>query len=390
MDSAEARARIALQEDLHAFISLTSEEGGGPCIAVKDNIAVRDSMTTAGSIVLPAVPDMEDAPVIACIRSLGASVVGKANLHEWACGVTGANPHYGTVRNPVDPSRIAGGSSSGSAAAVAAGMCDWSVGTDTAGSIRVPSALCGIVGMRPSLGLVSTEGVIPLSTTLDTVGPMATSVAAVAQALAAMTGSNEMKSSRVRPLSAWRIGVPEGWVTALDGTTRDSWTQVARLFRMVRFPAREPMAAACSPIILWESADYHSRYLPDNASKYGSDVLAYLRRGAEVTAEDYRGALAEQRFLARAVEAAMAGLDAVVIPTTAAVAPPVSALDGLEQLLEFTRPLSITGQPIISIPIPSNGLPVGIQIVGHRGHDGELLEVALSLEGHLASRGEAA
>src|SRR5690242_5288701 len=152
MDTAESRVRLGRHEELHAFISLTSEEGPGPCIAVKDNIAVRGCVTTAGSVVLPNEPETEDAPAIACVRKRGVSVVGKANLHEWACGVTGANPHYGTVRNPRDTDRIAGGSSSGSAAAVAAGLCDWAVGTDTAGSIRVPSALCGVVGLRPSLG----------------------------------------------------------------------------------------------------------------------------------------------------------------------------------------------------------------------------------------------
>ncbi|HZU16135.1 MAG TPA: amidase, partial [Candidatus Dormibacteraeota bacterium] len=183
----EARERIRHRSDLNAFISLTDEDGRGPVVAVKDLVDVRGTVTTAGSRLLPQVPADRDAPVIARMRQAGCVVIGKANLHEWAFGLTSENPHYGPVRNPLDPSRVAGGSSGGSAAAVAAGMCDWALGTDTGGSIRVPAALCGVVGFKPTLGTVDTEGVVPLSRTLDTLGPLAPDVRSAASALEAMS-----------------------------------------------------------------------------------------------------------------------------------------------------------------------------------------------------------
>ena len=138
----EARARIEERSELHAFISLTEETGEGTVVAVKDLVDVKGTVTTAGGVILPKVPAAEDAPVVKRIRSAGCVVVGKANLHEFAYGVTSINPHFGTVRNPHDPTRVAGGSSGGSAVAVAAGMCDWSIGSDTGGSIRIPASLC--------------------------------------------------------------------------------------------------------------------------------------------------------------------------------------------------------------------------------------------------------
>src|SRR5689334_20323664 len=139
-------------------------------------------VTTAGGVILPDVPATEDAPVIARLRSAGCVLIGKTNLHEFAYGVTSANPHYGTVRNPHDPSRVAGGSSGGSAAAVAAGMCDWAIGSDTGGSIRIPASLCGVAGFKPKFGSIDIAGVIPLSRSLDTLGPLAPDVRTMARA----------------------------------------------------------------------------------------------------------------------------------------------------------------------------------------------------------------
>src|SRR3989442_1957908 len=149
-------------------------------------------VTTAGGVILPAEPATDDAPVITRIRQAGCVVVGKANLHEFAYGVTSVNPHYGPVRNPYDSSRVAGGSSGGSAVAVAEGMCDWAVGSDTGGSIRIPAAFCGVVGFKPTIGTVETEGVIPLSRSLDTLGPLAPDVRSVARALEMMSGLTDL------------------------------------------------------------------------------------------------------------------------------------------------------------------------------------------------------
>src|SRR6202521_4300166 len=186
VDLAEARRQIEERAHLHAFISTSAEEGAGTVVAVKDLVDVAGMVTTAGGVILPNEPAERDAPVVAAIRARGCVIVGKTNLHEFAFGVTSVNPHYGAVLNPHDPSRVAGGSSGGSAVAVAAGMCDWAIGTDTGGSIRVPAALCGGVGIKPTLGALSTKGVLPLARSLDTVGPIAADVATAALGLEMM------------------------------------------------------------------------------------------------------------------------------------------------------------------------------------------------------------
>src|SRR5438445_8969572 len=182
MDLEEARRRIREQQDLNAFIRSSTEIGIGTVVAVKDLVDVAGMVTTAGAIILPDTPAGEDAPVVKQIRSHGCVVVGKANLHEFAFGVTSVNPHYGTALNPHDPSRVAGGSSGGSAVAVAAGMCDWAIGSDTGGSIRIPASLCGVAGFKPAFGSIDIRGVVPLSWSLDTLGPIAPDIATAARA----------------------------------------------------------------------------------------------------------------------------------------------------------------------------------------------------------------
>src|SRR3989441_9747698 len=204
----DARARIRERSDLNAFISVSDERGDGTVVAVKDLIDVKGMITTAGGVILPAEPATDDAPVIKRIRKAGCVVVGKANLHEFAYGVTSVNPHFGTVRNPHDPSRVAGGSSGGSAVAVAAGMCDWAIGSDTGGSIRIPGSLCGVAGFKPVFGSIEIEDVIPLSPSLDTLGPIAPDIASTARAYTAMSGEAISLDGLTRP----RLAAPAGWV----------------------------------------------------------------------------------------------------------------------------------------------------------------------------------
>src|SRR2546426_1260272 len=161
VDLEQARARIRERSELNAFISVSDEQGSGDAVAVKDLVDVQGMVTTAGGVILPDVPAAEDAPVIKRLRQAGCLIVGKANLHEFAYGVTSINPHYGAVRNPHDPSRVAGGSSGGSAVAVAAGMCDWAIGSDTGGSIRIPASLCGVAGFKPAFGSIDIGGGVP-------------------------------------------------------------------------------------------------------------------------------------------------------------------------------------------------------------------------------------
>ena len=357
-----AKARIEQHGYLHAIKTNTDETGDGPVVAVKDLIDVKDTVTTAGGIILPKTRALEDAPVVRRLRRHGCVMIGKTNLHEFAYGVTSINPHYGDVLNPHDPSRVAGGSSGGSAVAVATGMCDWAIGSDTGGSIRIPSALCGIVGFKPALGSIDTTGVIPLSRSLDTLGPMAPDVASAAHAYALMTGEAEPSMPRSKP----RFGVPANWVRDLDDQTSRAWALVSRGVPEIEFVEHGPLFKDGLTILMVEASVYHRRWVAAHPDKYGADVLTLLRRGLEILAVDYEEARTARPGLQSAARSAMSDVDALILPTTAIVAPPVTAgIEAREPLARYTRPFNLTGQPVVSLPAPVKGLPVGIQVVGH-------------------------
>jgi aspartyl-tRNA(Asn)/glutamyl-tRNA(Gln) amidotransferase subunit A len=361
VELAEARRRIEERSGLNAFISLSDEEGEGTVVAVKDLIDVAGTVTTAGGVILPDVPAKKDAPVIERIRRAGCVIVGKTNLHEFAYGVTSVNPHHGTVRNPRDPSRVAGGSSGGSAVAVAAGMCDWAIGTDTGGSIRIPASLCGVTGFKPALGSIDMTGVIPLSRSLDTMGPMAPDVSGVARAFEMMGGGPVSFDRLEKP----RLGVPAGWVADLDAETEAAWRLVATGLLEVQFVEREPLFRVGLSILLVEAAAYHRGWVSKSPEKYGADVLHHLERGLGILAVDFADAQVALARLREEAMRAMDGLDALVLPATAIVAPPVEAGSEVrEPLARFTRPFNATGQPVVTLPAPSSGLPVGIQVAG--------------------------
>jgi len=376
----DARARIRELSHFNAFISVTAEDGDGPVVAVKDLVRVRGTVTTGGGAILPKVVDTDDAPVIARMRTHGCVVVGKANLHEWAFGVTSANPHYGAVLNPRDPTRIPGGSSGGSAAAVALGMCDWAVGSDTGGSIRIPAGLCGVVGFKPTVGTVATEGVIPLSRTLDTLGPLAPDVLSAARALATMCDVPNLVPEAPRALGSLRLAVPAGWVSDLDDETNAAWRRVAARFPEIPFPDLEQLSEVGRTILFAEAAAYHRRWLEADASRYGDDVRAHLQRGLGVPAVDYLHARDAQPALRRKMEEAMSDVDAVLLPATAMVAPLIGTSEVREPLTRFTRAFNTTGHPVITLPAPGTILPVGIQVVGRWGRDAELVRIAWALE----------
>ena len=375
MDLQEARRRIEEREDLHAFISISAEKGVGTVVAVKDLVDVAGMVTTAGGVILPNVPAQQDAPVIQSIRKEGCVIVGKTNLHEFAYGVTSVNPHYGAVRNPHDPSRVAGGSSGGSAVAVAAGMCDWAVGSDTGGSIRVPASLCGVVGFKPAFGTIDVSGVVPLSWSLDTLGPMARDVEAVARAFQMMSGEAVSMEQLGKP----RIAVPAGWISGLDEPTGRAWRLVSQGLPEIDFVDRDLLFSTGLTILLVEAATYHRRWANDFPEKYGSDVLGHIRRGLGVLAVDFEEAMRERPLLQDAATRAMEGIDALLLPATAIVAPPVDAGNEVrEPLSRFTRPFNTTGQPVVTLPAPTRGLPVGMQVVGRT--NAEALRAALWLE----------
>lgn len=377
MDLAEARRQIEEHAQLHAFISTSAEEGTGTVVAVKDLVDVAGMVTTAGGIILPNEAAPRDAPVIEMIRARGCLVVGKTNLHEFAFGVTSVNPHYGAVLNPHDPSRVAGGSSGGSAVAVAAGMCDWAIGTDTGGSIRIPASLCGVVGFKPALGSIDVTGVVPLAWSLDTVGPIGPDVAAAAKAYTMM--SNEPVS--LKPVARPRIAVPRGWVAGLDVPTAAAWRLVSSGLPEVEFVDRDQLFRVGLTILLVQAATYHRRWVEQFPEKYGSDVLAHLNRGLAILGVDLVQATRDQPRLIAAAGDAMEGVDALLLPATAIVAPLVGAGDEVrEPLARFTRPFNTTGQPVVALPapVPRGALPVGIQVVGRTNAD--TLRAALWLE----------
>lgn len=361
MDLEQARARIRERSDLNAFISVSDGHGSGDAVAVKDLIDVQGMVTTAGGVILPDAPAAEDAPVIKRLRQAGCLIVGKANLHEFAYGVTSINPHYGTVRNPHDPGRVAGGSSGGSAVAVAAGMSDWAVGSDTGGSIRIPASLCGVAGFKPAYGSIDIDGVIPLSMSLDTLGPMAADMATTARAYSIMSG----EPTSLAPLSKPRLAVPAGWVTGLDQPTAEAWESVSQGVPEIEFGDRETLFQVGLTILLFEAAAYHRRWATECPEKYGADVLRLIQRGFEVSAVDFELALVERARLQDAARRAMRGVDALILPATAVVAPTIEmANDMREPLSRFTRPFNTTHQPVAVLPAPVVGLPVGIQVAG--------------------------
>lgn len=358
--------------ELNAFISRVDAPGEGERVAVKDLVDVKGMLTTAGGILLPKVPAARDAPVVQRIRAAGCVIVGKTNLHEFAYGVTNVNPHYGNALNPRDPSRVAGGSSGGSAVAVATGECDWAVGSDTGGSIRIPSSLCGVAGFKPNYGSVDIHGVVPLSPSLDTLGPLAPDVATTAHAYSVMSGEAVSLAALERP----RLGVPRSWIRDLDADTEAAWTEVSRGLDEVAFVEREPLFEVGLTILLYEAAAYHRRWATESPDKYGADVLRLIRRGFDITRDDYQAAIRRRVELEREARAAMDGIDALVLPATAIVAPRVDAgPEAREPLSRFTRPFNTTHQPVAVVPAPARGLPVGIQVVG-RDNPGALRAAA--------------
>jgi aspartyl-tRNA(Asn)/glutamyl-tRNA(Gln) amidotransferase subunit A len=387
---AQAHAGARELAHLNAFISLTEEVGEGPVVAVKDLVDVKGTVTTGGGTILPQESAAEDAPFLRRLREHGCVIVGKTNLHEWAFGATSTNPHYGDVLNPHDPTRVAGGSSGGSAVAVATGMCAFAIGTDTGGSIRIPASMCGVVGFKPTFGSISTDGVIPLAKSLDTVGPLAPDVASAAFALELLSGVEILPRRPIADLGELRIGVPRDWVariddeTEIDEQTASAWSRFGATFPELDFPDRQRVYEPSLTVLLYEAADYHREWVERFPERYASDVLGHLRRGLSVPKDEYRAALAALEPLRAEVEVAMDGWDAILLPTTAWVAPTPETKNVRAALTGFTRPFNTTGHPVITLPAPVDGLPVGLQLVGHFGEDAALARAGLALERALA------
>ena len=375
-----ADADSALAAALHA-----GQDGplGGVTFAVKDLVAVAGQPLRAGSAVREkAPPELSDAPVVALLRQAGAIFVGTTSLHEIAFGVTGINDYAGTPLNPHDPTRIPGGSSSGSAVAVAEGSADVAIGTDTGGSVRIPAALCGVVGFKPSFGAYPSEGVFPLSPTLDHVGILARSVADV-QRVHALLAAPVNGHVQPRRLGLLRVELEQSQpaVQQLVQEAIDRLAGAGCLVEDVEWPDGETIFAVSTAIMFAEAAAIHRQEMRRDAMRYGADVRARLLQGLALPATDYVAARRGRQQLRHQVQARLAGVDAVIGPTVGIVAPALAqardpAVAG--RLVAFTRLANVVGLPALSLPLPGPGLPVGLQVIAR--DDRQALAIGLFIE----------
>ncbi len=374
-------------------------------ISLKDNIYTAGLRTTAGSKILQDFIPNKDAAVVSQLKNAGVVILGKTNMHEFAYGITSNNPHYGPVRNPWDLARIPGGSSGGSAAAVVAGLCYGSIGTDTGGSIRIPACLCGIVGLKPTLARVSVEGVIPLSPTLDCVGPIARTAYDASLLLEPILprakGEPNFRSSRKLPTKPpkFTLGVPdEFFFDVVSQDVRAAFDEAigalnkrgARL-KKISIPLLNETEDAGNQIAWPEATLYHQQagWFPARAADYGEDVRSRLEMGTKVSAITYLSALELREKFAQQFHLALeqAGVDALAVPTTPIAAPligqetiPLGDKDHSMRalLLRANRPANLAGVPAISIPcgFTRAGLPVGLQLIGAGSQEYLLLQIA--------------
>lgn len=378
-------------------------------VALKDNIETRGVRTTAGSKILADYVPATDAAVTQRLRRAGAILLGKTNLNEFAYGVTGENPHYGATRNPWDTERMPGGSSAGAAAAAAAGLCAGAVGTDTGGSCRIPPALCGVVGVKPTYGRVSLEGIVPLALTLDHAGPIARTVQDAALLLAAIGHWKRSEAEHLRRLPealpgnrpgrfvGLSVGVPkEYYFERLDAEVRKAIESAIEFFHKrgariveVSLPSLAESETAGNHIALPEATDYHTQagWFPDRREDYSEDVAKRLELGREIRAIEYLRALTVQRRCRLEFLEAFAQADVLLAPTVPIAAPRLgektTRIEGQEEtvraaLLRLCRPANLTGFPAISVPcgFTASGLPIGLQILGAPQEELKLLGVA--------------
>ena len=408
--------RIDAGRDVNAFITVMREQAleeahraageiaagrylgplHGIPVSVKDLLDVDGTPTTSGSRVPPKVPS-RDAAVVQRLRHAGAIVIGKTNLHEFAFGTTSDETAFGPVRHPRDASRSAGGSSGGSAAALVEGMCFGSVGTDTGGSIRIPAAACGIVGLKPTLGEISCDGVIPLSTTMDHVGPMARTVGDVGLLFQAMKGATVQG---IAPAGGRLcFGIPRRYFfDRLDPAARTAVDAAIGRIREAGYSVHDVDIehAEWTPhvylhIVLPEASCYHAAALAGHADQYSPGVRLRLEMGRYLLAEDYVRALRLRSALTAAVARALERCDALILPTLPIAAPPIGAttvdVDGVQApvratMLSLTQLFNLTGHPALALPAGTGpeGLPRSLQIVGHCGRTERLLDIAAAIE----------
>jgi len=374
----------------------------GVPISLKDIIDLRHAPTTAASRVREGHIARRDATIVGRLRAAGAIFIGKTNLHEFALGTTNEDSAYGPVLHPFDDTRSPGGSSGGSAASVLAGMAYATIGTDTGGSIRIPSAACGLVGLKPTLGEIPLDGIVPLSESFDHAGPLCLSVDDAAILYGVLRGIPDPVVPTPRDVSGLRFGIPRPYffdlmdpqvLTRFDESCERLKSAGAVLEDVVIAHTKE-IAAIYVHIALPEAASYHAPTLESQPHDYTENVRLRLEMGRYILAEDYVRAQRGRQLLTREVREALGGRDGLLLPSMPVPATrlgaPMVSIGGSEEpvrniTLRLTQLFNITGHPAISLPCgkTDEGLPVGLQIVGTRNRTPELLEVAAAVEGVL-------
>jgi aspartyl-tRNA(Asn)/glutamyl-tRNA(Gln) amidotransferase subunit A len=402
-------AESALEEAARAEREILGGGWRGPLhgipIALKDLIDTAGVRTTAASALFQDRVPSADAEVVRRLREAGAVILGKNNLHEFAYGGSSLVSYFGEVRNPWDRERMAGGSSGGSAAAVVSGMACAAIGTDTAGSIREPAALCGCVGLKPTYGRVSSRGVIPLSPSLDHAGPLAPTVADAAIVLQTIAGYDardvtscdvpvaDYASALREDARGLRVGVPRKYffdnldaevAAAMEHALRAIETLVADVREIeIEVPTDRTLQAA-------ESYAYHVKNLEKNADLYQAETLRRIRSGENISGTEYITRRQELDEARREIHAIFADVDVLVTPTTPMAAAPIADLKARPEelrptelrLLRNTRPFNVWGLPAISLPcgFTQSGLPIGLQIAGPQWREDLVLRVAHAYE----------
>jgi len=371
----------------------------GVPISVKDIFDIAGTVTTAASRVREGLVAQHDSLAVSRLRRAGAVIVGKTNLHEFAFGTTNEDSAFGPARNPLDDTRSPGGSSGGSAASVVAGMAVATLGTDTGGSIRIPAAACGLVGLKPAYGELPAGGAVPLSRTLDHVGPLTATVTDAWHMLHALRDRAPVKPLAATPVRALRLAVPRRYFCdLLDDDVRAAFeAAVDTLGRQgativdADIPHASLIATVYLHIVFGDAAAYHGDTLDIMPERYTPNVRLRLEMARYVTAEDYVRALDGRRTLAREVDAALSGVDALLMPTLPIVAPPIGATTvqvGSRRepvrniMLRLTQLFNLTGHPAVSLPCGTStaGLPCGLQLAGSAGQTDTLLRVARGVE----------